>query len=417
MRFTGIALLAAAFAVAVSAAPAKNAEKKEISTAGKTAVKKNKSKQRVNKKRTPPPASVNISTFSVNAKDATAAMLAAIKSRSREIVFDKPGVYKLRPVQLPRPVRIILNDGVTIQGLPQLLPGKGKKIAGLPGLFTVNRLKQVYFTGRGNAVIKGDKLPVFHLSNSNNLSINNITVNGGKRAVLAQNCWNFRIQDAVFDSLTDTAVEFRTGGWNNIYNTQFRNLPGSALTVIANTSGKIPNMTLDNCEFFNNGASVKLAAPEKFIIKPVDIKKNPKYRPPRLTFRSCRFFNNSGNDLELFGALADGLIRVENNVFTNAANPALVLRDFSKGNGLKAEIVSTEFRPEISNPMPPVLVSTSQSAPFGNINFIKSKVKQPVNKKAVEFDVKKAEGNIAGKLLIIAADGSVRNAVLTMEGK
>ena len=176
-------------------------------------------------------------------------------------------------------------------------------------------------------------------------------------------------------------------------------------------------MTLDNCEFFNNSDSIKLLEPEKFTIKPVDLKKNPKYRPPRITFRNCRFFNNSGTDLEIYGMLADGTVRIENNVFTTNNNIALKFTEFTQGDGLKAEIINTIFRPDDFNTKAPVAVSVVQDKPFGNIKFTKVTVNQDVHKKALDFNLKKPQGSLEGTLRIIAGDGSVRNEKITMENK
>ena len=414
MRFTGIALLMTAVAFTAFAAPEKSTVNK---TQKSSTVKKNSSKNNNKKKRTPPPANVNISQYAPNGGNVTEAMRKAIKSRTPLIIFDKPGVYQLEPVALFRPVQIILNDGVTIKALVPAPAPKEKKAAALPGLFTGDRVKQIIFKGKGNAVIIGNELPVFAFASSNNIAISNLTVTGGKTAIEAQNCWNFRIHDVVFDNNSGTAVNIYGGNWNGLLNTQFRNIKSLALNIVADQNGKIPNLTIDNCEFFNNSQSVKVAAPAKFTIKPVDLKKNPKYRPPRLTFRSCRFFNNTDLDLEVYGALADGMVRIENSVFTNPANPALKFADFTAGSGLNAEVVNTIFRPAQTNTNTPVTVASVQDKPFGNIKFTKTTVAQPVNKKAITYKLKKSSGNIAGTLKVIAADGSVKNATLVMEDK
>ncbi len=414
MRFTGIALLMTALAFTAFAAPEKSTEKKPAKTQKSVPAKKNISK---NKKRIPPPANVNISQYAPNGGNITEAMRKAIKSRTPIIIFDKPGVYQMEPVALFRPVQIILNDGVTIKAQQPAPAPKGKKAAALPGLFTGRQVKQVIFKGKGNAVIVGNGLPVFAFTSSNNIAISNLTVTDGKTAVEAINCWNFRMTDVVFDNNTETAVSIYGGGWNNLINVQFRNGKSLALNIVADSNGRIPNLTFDNCEFFNNSKSARVAAPEKFTIKPVDLKKNPKYRPPRLTFRNCRFFNNSDLDLELYGALAEGLVRIENNVFTNPANSALKFTEFTAGDGLKAEVINTIFRPAQTNTNTPVTVASAQDKPFGNIKFTKTTVAQPVNKKAITYNLKKSSGSIAGILKVVAADGSVKNANLVMEDK
>ena len=176
-------------------------------------------------------------------------------------------------------------------------------------------------------------------------------------------------------------------------------------------------MTFENCEFFNNNDSAKILAPAKFTIKPVDLKKNPKYRPPRLNFRNCRFFNNNGTDLEIYGALADGVVRIDNSVFTTPGNTAIKFTEFTTGSGLRAEIFNTAIRPEQGNSNIPVEVTVAQDKPFGNITFTKTTVKQPVNKKAIKYDLKKNQGKIAGILQVVSNDGNVKNAELVMEGK
>ncbi|MBE6391777.1 MAG: hypothetical protein E7042_06210 [Lentisphaerae bacterium] len=420
MRFTGITLLITAIAFTAFAAPETTAKTKTAqakkSVTAKKAIAPKKKINKNQKKRIPPPALVNISVMAPNGGDITAIMLKAIKTRTPQIVFDKPGIYEMQPIALPRQVRIILNDGVTIKALPQKIV-KGSKVKALPGLFSANRVKQIHIKGNGNAVIQGGELPVFAFSSSNNLSVTGVTVTGGKCAIDANNCWNFRISDSAFDNVSGEAAIFTAGGWNHMNNVQFRNMPCHALTIVASSNGRIPNMTLDNCEFFNNNTSVKVIAPAKFTIKPVDPKKNPKYRPPRLNFRNCRFFNNSGTDLELYGALDNALVRIENNVFTNPANRAIKFREFIAGNGVSAEIYNTIFRPAKTNPGIPILVHSLQDKPFGNIKFVKTTVCQPVNKKAIAFELKKNQGNIAGTLPVVADDGSVKNAELVMEGK
>ena len=123
MRFTGITLLITAIAFTAFAAP-ETTDKAETAQAKKsvTAKKAIAPKKKINKnqkKRIPPPALVNISALAPNGGDITAIMLKAIKTRTPQIVFDKPGIYEMQPIALPRQVRIILNDGVTIKALPQ----------------------------------------------------------------------------------------------------------------------------------------------------------------------------------------------------------------------------------------------------------------------------------------------------------
>lgn len=416
MRFTGIVLFVTAIAFTAFAAPEKSAENKTAKTQKSAPAKKNPAKKDQQKKRTPPPDSIDISTLAPNGGDVTEAMLKAIKSRTPKIVFGKPGVYQLRPVAFLRPVQIILSDGVTIKAMPQSAATKGKKAAQLPGLFTGDRVRGIILTGKGNAVIIGDKLPVFAFRSASNISISNLTVADGQTAVNAYNCWNLRLTNVIFDNNASDVI-FHGGGWNQITNTQFRNIKNRALTIIADSNGRIPNMTLENCEFFNNNDSVKILEPAKFTIKPVDLKKNPKYRPPRLNIRSCRFFNNTGTDLEIYGALDDGLVRVENSVFTTPDNTAIKFKEFTAGNGLKAEIVRTAIRPEQGNSKIPVEVTVVQDKPFGNITFTKTTVKQQVHKKAIKYDLKKNEGNIAGILQVVSDDGNVKNAELVMERK
>ena len=417
MRFTGIVLFVTAIAFTAFAAPEKSAENKTAKTQKSAPAKKNPAKKNQPKKRTPPPASVDISTLAPNGGDVTRAMLQAIKSRTPQIIFSKPGIYQLQPVTLYRPVQIILNDRVTIKAMPQAPASKGQKVAKLPGLFTGDRVRGIQITGKGNALIVGDKLPIFAFRSSNNISISKLTVSDGEAAVDAYNCWGFRLTDVVFDNFSVSAAMINGGGWNGLTNLQFRNIKGRALTIVADSNGRVPNMTLENCEFFNNNDSVKVLAPAKFTIKPVDLKKNPKYRPPRLNFRSCRFFNNTGIDLEIYGALADGFVRVDNSVFTTPHNTAIKFTEFTTGDGLKAEIAKTSIRPEQENRNIPVEVTVTQDKPFGNITFTKTTVKQPVHKKAIKYNLKKNQGNIAGKLQVVSNDGNVKNAELVMEGK
>lgn len=420
MRFTGIASLITAFAVTAFAAPetiekTQTAKTKKSVTAAKTAAPKKKNNKN-QKKRIPPPAVVNISELAPNGGNVTAFMLKAIKARTPKIVFDKPGVYEMQPVALHRPVQIILYDGVTIKALPQKIV-KDSKVKALPGLFCAQGVKQIYIKGSGNAVIQGGELPVLAFRSSNNISVSGVTVTGGKCAVDANNCWNFRITDSAFDNISGEAAIFTAGGWNTLNNVQFRNMPSHALTIVADAKGKVPNMTFENCEFFNNNTSVKVIAPAKFTITPVDVKKNPKYRPPRMNFRNCRFFNNTGTDLELYGALDNAIVRLDNNVFTNPANRAIKFAEFTAGSGVSAEIHNTIFRPAKDNPTVPIMVYSLQDKPFGNIKFAKTTVYQPVNKKAIAFELKKNQGNITGTLPVVADDGSVKNAELVMEGK
>lgn len=389
-------------------------EKKKKAAVKKTVPAKKKkaavNKNRKNDKKTPVPASVNISAFVPDAKDATAALEKAIRTRAKEIVFDKAGTYFLRPVKLPRNVRIILKEDVKIIALA---PEKAEK--SLPGLFTIDNVSRIVFKGsRDNTITVPQGVPAFSIKNSNNIELRDLMVENSSSGIKMVNCYGVKMYNLVFDTLAQTALEIDGGNWNSIYDSQFRNLAGTGVVVVAGKDGKLPNMTFDNCEFFNSNSGLALRRPEKISAKAPD----KKARPARFDIRSCRFFNNSGIDMELCGELTFGNIRIDNNLFNNKVNTALKLVNFTAApDAITLQVNNCSFNPGDTNLKTPIVCMGTSDLPVGNIKFTNTAVASPVHKKAICFDLKKKSGKLEGILPVIAADGSRLNAILTVEEK
>ena len=402
-----------------TAVPVKETDRKPA----KPAVKKNKKKQppkkakkiekkRQKEKRTPAPESVNISAYQPDTKDATKALKQAIRSRARKIVFDKAGIYHLQPVNLPGKTQIILNEGVEIKAIA---PEKADK--NLPGLFNIIRISRLTITGKGkNTITALPGMPVFNMFSSNNIELRNLTLQNGTSAIKIDNCYSVRVYNFALDNFSTSGLDITGGGWNSFYDTQFRNISGCGAIVTPAIKGELPNITFDNCEFFNSGSGFALRRPEKVV--PVVKAPDKKPRPARFDIRSCRFFNNSGIDMELNGNIFNGNIRIENCVFTNGKTAALKLVDFSANPEMAIlAINNTAFRPGDFNMQTPILFTSTLDAPAGNVKFSKSSVSSPVHKKAITFDVKKNAGSLEGILPVFAADGNRINAILNVEKK
>ena len=366
-------------------------------------------KKRKNNKKAAAPASVNISSFAPDAKDATAAFEKAIRTRAKEIVFDKAGTYVLRPVKLPRNVRIILKEDVKISGLA---PEKAENP--LPGLFNIDSVAKIVVKGSGNTVTAPQGLPVFSIKNANNVELRDLTIGNSCSGIKIANSYGVKMYNMVFDSIKNNALEIDGGNWNSIYDSQFRNLGGSGAIIVSRKDGLLPNITVDNCEFFNSRSGLALRRPEKISAKAPD----KKARPARFAIRSCRFFNNTGIDVELNGDLTFGDIRIDNNLFTNKLNTALKLVNFTTApDAVTLQINSCSFNPGDTNLQPPIVCMGTTDQPVGNVKFINTAVASPVHKKAICFDLRKKSGKLEGILPVIAADGSRLNAILTVEEK
>ena len=402
-----------------TAAPVKTKSNKHA----KPAVKKNKKKQNAEKakkndkkqqkvKRLQVPESVNISAYLPDAKDATKALKQAIRSRARKIVFDKPGVYHLQPVNLPGRTQIILNEGVEIKAIK---PEKADK--NLPGLFNIIRVSRLTITGKGqNTITALPGMPVFNMFSSNNIELRDLTLQNGTTSIKIDNCYSVKVFKFAFDNFSTSGLDITGGSWNSFYDTQFRNITGCGAIVTSAKKGELPTITFDNCEFFNSGSGFALRRPEKVV--PATKAPDKKVRPARFDIRNCRFFNNNGIDMELNGNIFNGNIRIENCVFTNEKTAALKLVDFS-ANPEKAVLAinNTAFRPGDFNMQTPIFFTSTLDAPVGNVKFSKTSVSSPVHKKAITFDVKKNAGSLEGILPVFAADGNRINAILNVEKK
>ena len=400
-------------------APVKEQAKKQT----KPAVKKDKKKQnakkakKIEKKRqkaklAPIPESVNISAYLPDAKDATKALKLAIKSRARKIVFDKADIYHLQPVALPGKTQIILNEGVEIKAIA---PEKADK--NLPGLFNITRISRLIITGKGNNTITAlPGMPVFNMFSANGIELRNLTLLNGTNAIKIDNCYSVKMQNLALDNFSNSGLEVTGGGWNSVYDTQFRNIAGCGAVVTPAVKGELPNVTFDNCEFFNSTSGFVLRRPEKVV--PAAKAPDKKPRPARFDIRSCRFFNNNGIDMELNGNIFNGNIRIENCVFDNQKTTALKLVDFSATAGMvHLAVNNTAFRPGDFNLQTPIVYISTLDAPAGNVKFSNSSVTSPVHKKAISFDLKKNAGTLDGILPVFAADGSRINANLNVEKK
>lgn len=408
--------LNAADAVTSATPQPKQQAVKKAQPAAKKSKNVQKKKAAKNKKRTPNkkvkiPASVNISSFAPDAKDATAALQKAINSRAKEIVFDKAGTYFLRPVKLRGRTQFILKEGVKIQGI---LPKKND--AALPGLFTINNVSKVVIKGSGNNTISAPQgMPVFNIKNANNIELHNFTIENSSNGIKLDNVYGAKIYNIVFESLSGTALELRGGNWSNIFDCQFRNLAGTGAAVFARKDGQLSYTVFDNCEFFNSQTGLVLRRPEQTVAAKAPDKKA---RPARFDIRSCRFFNNSGIDMELCGNLTFGSIKIENALFNNTSNTALKLVDFTNAaNAVTLQINNSSFNPGETNLKTPIVCMGSLDLPVGNVKFSNTAVASPVHKKAICFDLKKKSGKLEGVLPVIAADGSRMNAILTVEEK
>ncbi len=413
---TVVFCLNAADAVTSATPQPKQQAVKKAQPAAKKSKNVQKKKAAKNKKRTPNkkveiPASVNISSFAPDAKDATAALQKAINTRAKEIVFDKAGTYFLRPVKLRGRIQFILKEGVKIQGI---LPKKND--AALPGLFTINNVSKVVIKGSGdNTVAAPPGMAVFSIKNANNIELHNFTIENSSSGIKLDNVYGAKIYNIVFESLSGTALELRGGNWNNIFDCQFRNLAGTGAAVFARKDGQLSNTVFDNCEFFNSQTGLVLRRPEQTVAAKAPDKKA---RPARFDIRSCRFFNNSGIDMELCGNLTFGNIKIENALFNNTSNTALKLVDFtSAADAVTLQINNSSFNPGETNLKTPIVCMGSLDFPVGNVKFSNTAVASPVHKKAICFDLKKKSGKLEGVLPVIAADGSRMNAILTVEEK
>ena len=388
----------------------------------KAEVKKNKPVQKIQKKKSaikkpqkkkniPVPASVNISTFLSEANDITDALQKAIATKSQDIVFDKAGSFTLRPVKLPARVQITFNEGVKLQGAA---PEKADAV--LPGLFNIDSSTRVVIKGLGNNSITAPQgMPVFNITNSNNIELRNLTIENTGNGIKMTNSYAVKMYSMVFDNIASNALEINGGNWNSIYDSQFRNLAGTGAVISAGKDGKLPNMNIDNCEFFNSNSGLVLRRnTEQTVSTPTD--KKP--RPARFDLRSCRFFNNSGIDLELCGNLKFGNIRITNALFTNKVNTALKLIDFTNApDAATLQINNSSFNPGDTNSKTPIVCIGTSDLPVGNVKFTNTAVASPVHKKAICFDLKKKSGHLEGFLPVIAADGNRMNAILTVEEK
>ena len=240
---------------------AKTIQKKKAAVKKAVPAQKNKAaiKRNKNNQKAAAPARVNISAFAADAKDLTAAFEKAIRTRTREIVFDKAGSYTLQPVKIPAKMQIIFKEGVKIQGIaPQ------KANSALPGLFNINNVSKFVIKGIGDNNITAPKgMPVFHLRNSSNVELRNFTIENSSNGLRMNNCYNVRMYNMVFDTIAKNAVEINGGNWNSIYDSQFRNLTGSGTLIVAAKDGKLPNLTIDNCEFFNKKKPIAASGHEK----------------------------------------------------------------------------------------------------------------------------------------------------------
>ena len=167
MKFAGIIFLAAAVAFNVAAAPETNKQQ--------TPVKKNIPAKKNAKKRLPHkrkiPASVNLSQYSPDAKNATAAFVRAVKSGARKIVFDKAMTYHLEPVSLRSNLTIDVCKGAKIKAVPGVAfaAPKEKKSRPLPGLFNGIRVARVNINFQDDTTVTGlPDRPVFYFYSSNN---------------------------------------------------------------------------------------------------------------------------------------------------------------------------------------------------------------------------------------------------------
>ena len=387
------------------------AKKKKAAIKKATPAKKGKAPVKLGKykKQLPIPASVNISSFAPDAKDATAAFEKAISTRAKEIVFDKAGTYVLRPVKLPRNVRIILKEDVKISGLA---PAKAEN--SLPGLFNIDSVAKVVVKGSGNTVSAPPRIPVFSIKNANNVELRDLMVGNSCSGIKIANSYGVKMYNMVFDSIKNNALEIDGGNWYSIYDSQFRNLGGSGAIIVSRKDGQLPNITVDNCEFFNSKSGLALRRPEKMSAKAPD----KKARPARFDIRSCRFFNNTGIDVALNGDLTFGNIRIDSNLFTNKLNTALKLVNFTTApDAVTLQINSCSFNPGDTNLQPSIVCMGTTDQPVGNVKFINTAVASPVHKKAICFDLRKKSGKLEGILPVIAADGSRLNAILTVEEK
>lgn len=392
-----------------------SAKKKKAAVKKSVPEKRNKAaiKKRRDNKKMPVPASVNISDFAPNAKDATPAVIKAIRSRAKKIVFDKAGVYNLRPLKFSGRTQLIFNEGVKIHGL---IPEKKEHM--LPGLFNFDNVSKVVVKGTGNSVITTPEgMAVFHIKNANNIELRDLTIENAGSGIKMENSYGVKMYNMVFDSLAQTAVEIDGGNWNSIFDSHFRNLAGTGAVFTARKDGSLPNVVIDNCDFFNSTSGIALRRPAKIVPAAAKVQ-DKKNRPARFDIRSCRFFSNTGIDVELCGNLTEGNIRIDNAVFKNKVNTALKLVDFTNVPEAVTLVVNNcSFDPGDTNMKTPIVCMGSSELPVGNVKFVNTSVAAPVHKKAICFDLKKKSGKIEGILPVIAADGSRMNAILTVEDK
>ena len=411
MKFAGIIFLAAAVAFNVAAAPETNKQQ--------TPVKKNIPAKKNAKKRLPHkrkiPASVNLSQYSPDAKNATAAFVRAVKSGARKIVFDKAMTYYLEPVSLRSNLTIDVCKGAKIKAVPGVTfaAPKEKKSRPLPGLFNGIRVARVNINFQDDTTVTGlPDRPVFYFYSSNNIYVRNGEITGGIGVEL-DNCYSVRFQNTVFDGLK-SGVNHAGGSWNTFSGVQFRNIAGCGVTITSDRFGHLPYFTLDNCEFFNSVSGLLLQRKKKIDPMPQP-KKNAKARHMRFNIRNCRFFNNSGIDATLNGTLYKGTVFIENCLFANSKNSSLQLNDFAAlPPQVDLQISNTGFTPADGNATAPIVVTSTNELPLGNIKIKNSDVKNPVHIPAVKFALKKNAGKIGGELPVISADGSRKYTQLTL---
>ena len=418
MKITGFAVLMSA-ALLCGAAPVATEQIKTapVKTPPAPAAKRNRVLPRKGArpaaKRRQIPREVLISKFNPDAKDATAALNKALRSGAKKIIFDRPGSYFLRPVTVKSFTTIILRPGVKLQTLPPL-PDKNGKPQEFPGVFCGNKITRFMIKGEDGNIISGNSgIALFHFVNSNNLTLQNLTLTDGSDAIVFKNSAGCRLENLAIDNFTGTGVKNQGGMWLGITDTQFRNIRGTGVELIANQYGSGVSGGFDNVEFFNSNAGIAVLQPEKVVEYPKNIKRGI----PFLSIRSCRFFNNTGSSLYINGNATSGKVRIENCLFSDNRGTSLHLADFNQDSPFTLTISNTIFRPQLPFIMPPLLVSSRLPRPLGNISITNTNVIQQAHLPAIKFDLKHPAGKIDGTLPVTAPDGKIKHAqlILTQE--
>ena len=372
-------------------------------------------------------ASVKVSSFKPDRKNATAAVQKALDSGAAQIIFDDPGFeYLITPVKVSSNSELIFENGCVIRALPGAY--KGKK----DYMFAVENAENVTFRGVGTAVITMNKRdyqnPALYLPSEwrhaiailscKNVTIKDLTVksSGGDGIYVGKSrtgkmayCENITLENLILDdhhrqgvsvisaknllisncNIKNTSgtppacgIDFEPNGTAGevlekcvVENCRFSGNKSAGILVYIHALGEPADILIRNCTFLRNGSGIKLA--------PDNIEKNVIKGAIRV--EKCTLTDNI-NPLELIGQRGTVTISFTDCVIDNR-----------KGTARRA-----------------ISLQSKNTFPFAGVDFGNLSVRQPEKCTPITFESFRGAGmgKVTGSITVYDEKNNAKNVDL-----